>query len=114
VAKVCDAVPEIAESVARLPARLTDPRHSFAHQLPQDEAKEPLEVRYRHWMVVYYVTPWLLRARLLMHAGVEPRVLYEKHLEHERFAFFRANVAQLVRELGWELPSDQPAPEDDA
>jgi hypothetical protein len=105
VAMVCAAVPEIAESVTNLPARLTDPRHSFAHHLPQDEAKEPLEVRVRRWTVVSYVTPWLLRTLLLLHAGVEPDVLHTKYLEFQRFAFFRANVAQLVRELEWELPS---------
>jgi hypothetical protein len=107
VAMVCGAIPEIAESVAKLPSRLTDPRHSFAHQLPQDEAKEPLEVRVRRWTLVSYVTPWLLRALLLLHAGVEPDVLHKRYLEFGRFAFFRANVAQLVRELGWKLPSDE-------
>ncbi|HUE33854.1 MAG TPA: HEPN domain-containing protein, partial [Mycobacterium sp.] len=101
VTEVCAAVPEIGESVARLPARLTDPRHSFAHQLPQDDTKEPLADRARRWTVISQVTPWLLRALLLLHVGVEPRVLREKYLENERFAFYRVNVAQRVRELGW-------------
>ena len=70
VAKVCAAVPEIAESVARLEARLTEPRHSFAHQLPQDDKKDPLDDRVRRWTVVAKVTPWLLRALLLLEVGV--------------------------------------------
>ncbi len=113
VAEVCAAVPEIAESVARLPARLTDPRHSFAHQLPQDNAKEPLEDRARRWTVISQVTPWLLRALLLLRVGVEPHVLRQKYLENERFAFYRVNVAQRVGELGWGLPAVQSVPADD-
>jgi hypothetical protein len=112
VAKVCSVVPEISESVADLPARLSNVRNDFAHQLPQDEAKEPLEVRYRRWLVAARVTPWLLRGLLLLHAGIEPQALRNGYLQYELFAFYRANTAQLVRELGWELPSDQPAPQD--
>jgi hypothetical protein len=111
VARVHGVVPELAESVAALPARLTDPRHSFAHQLPQDEKKEPLEDRWRRWTAVSRITPWLLRALLLLNVGVDPRYLHERCLEHEKFAFFRENVAQLVRELGWDLPEDEPEPE---
>jgi hypothetical protein len=43
----------------------------------------------------------------VLRAGVDPTVLHEKFLEFDRFAFVRANIAQLVRELGWELPTDQ-------
>jgi hypothetical protein len=107
VAEVVNAVAEIAESVTRLPWRLTDPRHSFAHQLPQSERKEPFDVRLRRWTVIAYVTRWLLRVILLLRAGVDPTVLHEKFLEFDRFAFVRANIAQLVRELGWQLPTDQ-------
>jgi hypothetical protein len=105
VAKVCGAVPEIGKWVANLPARLTDPRHNFAHQLPQDETKESLEVRVRRWIVVSQVTPWLLRVLLLLEVGVEPGVLHKSCVENERFAFFSENVAQLVDDLGWERPS---------
>jgi hypothetical protein len=111
VAEVQRAVPEIAESVAGLPVRLTDPRHSFAHQLPQAQAKEPLEDRWRHWTAVSRITPWLLRALLLLDVGIDPHYLHERSLEHEQFAFFRENTAQLVRELGWDLPEDEPEPE---
>ncbi len=114
VARVRDAVPEIDESVANLPSRLTDPRHSFAHQLPQDEAKEPpLEDRWRHWTAVSTITPWLLRALLLLNMGIDPRYLRDRCLRHEKFAFFRENIEQLMRELGWDLPADEPEPEDD-
>ena len=104
VAKVCAVVPEIAESVDRLEARLTEPRHSFAHQLPQDDKKDPLDDRIRRWIVVAKVTPWLLRALLLLEVGVDPATLREKYLEFQQFAFSRINVEQRVLELGWNLP----------
>lgn len=104
VTKVCAVIPEIAESVADLPERLTKARHEMAHQLPLDEEKEPLEVRYLRWLVVANVTPWLLRGLLLLEAGIDPSVLHDRHLAYGRFLSFRANVAQFVRELGWELP----------
>jgi hypothetical protein len=113
VTKVCAAVPEIAESVERLAARLTEPRHSFAHQLPQDDNKDPLDDRIRRWMVVSKVAPWLLRALLLLEIGVEPRLLRERYLEFQRFAFHRINVEQRVIELGWELPPLVAAPSKD-
>jgi hypothetical protein len=105
VKDVCAAVPEIAESVAKLPARLRDQRIDFAHQLPQDNTKDPLEDRARRWTVVSQVTPWLLRALLLLRVGVEPQVLREKYLENKRFAFYRVNVEQRVKELGWDFPA---------
>jgi len=105
VNKVCSVVPEIAESVADLPGRLLRARNEMAHHLPQDEEKEPLEVRYLRWLVIATVTPWLLRGLLLLRAGIEPLVLHDGYLQHGRFAYFRANTAQHVRELGWEFPS---------
>lgn len=105
VTKVCAVIPEIAESVADLPGCLTKARHEMAHQLPLDEEKEPLEVRYLRWLVVATITPWLLRGLLLLEAGIDPSALHDRHLAYGRFLSFRANVAQFVRELGWELPS---------
>jgi ApeA N-terminal domain 1 len=107
VAKVCGVLPEIAESVAmdRLPVLLKDARNEMAHQLPLDEEQEPLDVRYLRWLVVTSVTPWLLRGLLLLEAGVDPSVLHSRHLANNRFLHFRANVAQFVSELGWQLPS---------
>jgi hypothetical protein len=105
VTKVCAVIPEIAESVADLPECLTKARHEMAHQLPLDEEKEPLEVRYLRWLVVANITPWLLRGLLLLEAGIDPSVLHDRHLAYGRFLSLRANVAQFVRELGWELPS---------
>jgi hypothetical protein len=102
--KVCAVLPEIAESVAALPERITKARNELAHLLLLDEEKEPLEVRYLRWLVVASVTPWLLRGLLLLAAGIDPTVLHERHLAYDRFVLFRANVAQLVRELDWELP----------
>lgn len=101
VAKVCGAVPEIAESVAGLPVRLTKARNEMAHHRRPDEKKDPLAIRYRRWSVVVNVTLWLLRGLLLLHAGIEPDVLRDGYLANQRFAFFRANTARHVRELGW-------------
>lgn len=106
VAEVGQAVPEIATSVPELPKILTDPRHLFAHQLPQDQAKEPLEDRWRYWRAVSSITPWLLRALLLLNLGVDPHFLHQRCLCHEKFVFFRENTAELIRELGWHVPSD--------
>jgi hypothetical protein len=104
VAKVCAVIPEIAESVADLPECLTKARHEMAHQSPLDGEKEPLEVRYLRWLVVANITPWLLRGLLLLEAGIDPSVLHDRHLAYGYFLTFRANVAQFVRELDWELP----------
>ena len=48
VTEVCDVVPEIAESVADLPGRLTKARNEMAHHYA-DEKNGPLEIRYRRW-----------------------------------------------------------------
>jgi hypothetical protein len=104
VTEVCGAVPEIAESITDLPGRITKARNDFAHHLPQDEGKEPLEVRYLRWLVVANVTPWLLRGLLLLRAGVDAKTLRDGYLASNRFEHFRANTAQHVKELGWELP----------
>ena len=105
VTTVCAVIPEIAESVADLPECLTKAHHEMAHQLPLDEEKEPLEVRNLRWLVVANITPWLLRGLLLLEAGIDPSVLHDRYLAYGRFLYFRANVTQFVRELGWELPS---------
>lgn len=115
VAEVCSAIPEIAESVADLPRRITTARNELAHQLLLDEDDEQLAVRVLRWLVVANVTAWLLRGLLLLRAGIDPEVLRGRFLSHRRFQFFRANTAQHVSELGWESPSWQQPPrmEDD-
>jgi hypothetical protein len=105
VTKVCAVIPEIAESVADLPECLTKARNEMAQQLALDEGKEPIEVRYLRWSIVANIAPWLLRSLLLLEAGIDPSVLHDRHLAYSRFLSFRANVAQFVNELGWELPS---------
>lgn len=105
IAQVSSAVPEIVEYVSDLPARLTMARNEFAHQFPQDEQKEPLAVRYLRWLVITNVTRWLLRSLLLLNAGIAPQVLRDGCLQYDRFAYFRANTAQHVRELGWQMSS---------
>ena len=99
VTKVCAVIPEIAEGVADLPECLTKARNDMAHQLSLDEEKEPIEVRYLRWSVVASVTPWLLRALLLLDAGIDPSVLHDRYLAYGQFLSFRASVAQFVREL---------------
>jgi hypothetical protein len=54
------------------------------------------------------VTPWLLRASLLLEVGVDAQVLREKYLENENFAFYRVNAEIRVRELGWDKPPSRP------
>jgi hypothetical protein len=92
----------IGVSITTLPPRLTNPRHSFAHQLPQNNAKDPLDDRITRWTVVSSVTPWLLRALLLLEVGVDAQVLREKYLENQNFAFYRVNTEIRVRKLGWD------------
>ncbi|OBG19594.1 hypothetical protein [Mycobacterium sp. 852002-51057_SCH5723018] len=105
VTKVCAVLPEIAESVADLPMCLTDARNDVAHQCPLDHEREALGVRHLRWLVVARIAPWLLRGLLLLEAGIDPSVLHDRHLAYRRFLEFRANVAQFVNELGWELPA---------
>ena len=57
--------------------------------------------------MIAQVTRWLLRGLLLLRAGVEPAALRAGYLAHQRFEFYRANVAEMVSELGWELPSGE-------
>jgi hypothetical protein len=104
---VCAEVPEIGVSITKLASKLTEPRHSFAHQLPQNNAEDPLEDRITRWKVVSFVTPWLLRALLLL-GQVDAQVLREKYLENENFAFYRVNTEIRVRELGWDKPPSKP------
>lgn len=99
---VCSMIPEITESVMDLPGRITKARNDFAHHLPIDQKKEPLETSYLRWLIVVTATPWLLHALLLLHAGIPPNAIREGFLESNRFAHVRANIAQFVRELGWE------------
>lgn len=105
VDEVCSVIPEFTESLADFPGEITKARNDFAHHLLIDEKREPLEKRYLRWLIVVTATPWLLRALLLLQAGVPPEVVREGFLESNRFEHVRANVAQLVRELGWEFPA---------
>jgi hypothetical protein len=76
-------------------------RNDFAHQLQQGD--ESLAVRILPWLIVANAIPWLLRGLLLLRAGVDPNVPRDGYLASNRFEHFRANTAQHVRELGWEL-----------
>ena len=41
-----------------------------------NDEQEPLADRIDRWVAVSYVTPWLLRLLLLLHAGIEPDALH--------------------------------------
>jgi hypothetical protein len=107
VARVSAAIPEVTESVpaAELARHLKIARNEMAHQTLPDEKKEPLDQRILRWLVITSTTPWLLRSLLLLEAGIEPGVLHLGYLGNSRFLCFRENVAQFVRELGWNLPT---------
>jgi hypothetical protein len=104
--EVTTAVPELAESVPDLAGKLTVARNDIAHHLVLNDGKEPLADRIDRWAVISWVTPWLLRLLLLLHAGIEPDALHEACLESDRFGFVRANVAAIARDLGWLLAAD--------
>jgi hypothetical protein len=99
VAEVCDAVPEVRVSIARLGAKLTEPRNDFAHQLP---LQGKLASRVDRWVVVSRVTPWLLRALLLLNVGIDPSMLRQKYLENQSFALHQVQSEIRVRRLGWD------------
>lgn len=100
VAEVSEAVPEITEHITDLPRRITNARNDIAHHLTRGSDR-PLETRALEWLVVANATSWVLRILLLLRAGFPPDVIRTRLLEFQRFAFFRANTAQHVRELGW-------------
>lgn len=104
VDEVCSVIPEIKESIVDLPGKITKGRNDFAHHLLLDREKEPLEQSYLRWLVIVTATPWLLRALLLLRANIPSEVIHDSFLESSRFEHARANVAQFVRELGWDLP----------
>lgn len=104
VAEVCSVVPEIVESIANLPQRIRNAPNELAHR-PTAGARSPLETRVLEWLVVAEATSWLLRCLLLLRAGIDGAALHERLLFFQRFGFFRANTAQHVSELNWELPT---------
>jgi len=104
--QVTSAVPELAESVPDLAGKLMAARNDIAHHLVLNEEKEPLADRIDRWVAVSYVTPWLLRLLLLLHAGIEPDTLHTACLASARFGYTRANITAIARDLGW-----LPAPE---
>jgi hypothetical protein len=104
VAEVCSVLPEITESITDLPRRIKQGGNDLAHHLAR-KTPPPLRARVLEWLVVSEATSWLLRCLLLLRAGFEPDALRESLFRFQRFGFYRANTAQHVRELGWDLPS---------
>ncbi len=103
---VSPVLPELTESlpVGDLAEHMKKSRIEMAHQLLLEEEKEPLAARQLRWLIVTHTTPWLLRALLLLEAGVEPSVINLHHQRHIRYPSACANVAQFVSELGSQLP----------
>jgi hypothetical protein len=106
--QVRNVIPEIAESVSDLPTLLVKMRNDRAHHFV--DTKEALDTRVLRWLLVATATPWLLRALLLLHAGVEPNILREKYLLHQRFSFFQANAAKHAAELAESLNQSRTTP----
>jgi hypothetical protein len=104
--EVTSIVPELVESVPDLAGKLIDARNDIAHHLVLKDEKESLVGRIDRWVAISYVTPWLLRLLLLLHAGIEPDALHRACLGSQRFAFVRANIAATTRDLGWLSTSD--------
>jgi hypothetical protein len=105
ITRVSPALPELTESlsVADLAEHMKKSRNEMAHQLLREE-KEATAARYLSWLIVTHTTPWLLRGLLLLEAGVEPSVLNFHHRGNIRYPSACVNVAQFVKELGWQLP----------
>jgi hypothetical protein len=103
---VSPVLPELTESlsVADLAEYMKKSRIEMAHQLLLEEDKEPLAARQLRWLIVTHTTPWLLRALLLLEAGVAPSVIQRYHQGHNGYPSACANVAQFVTELRWQLP----------
>jgi hypothetical protein len=101
IGEVTSVVPELVESVPDLAGKLMAARNDIAHRLVLSEEKEPLADRIDRWAVISFVTPWLLRILLLLHAGIDPDTLHTACLSSGRFSFVRANLAALARDLGW-------------
>jgi hypothetical protein len=106
IGTVTSVVPELVESVPDLAGKLMAARNDLAHRLVLSDAKEPLADRIDRWVVISFVTPWLLRLLLLFHAGIGPDELHRACLSSGRFGFVRANVATLARDLGWVTAAD--------
>ena len=99
--EVTSAVPELTESVPDLAGKLMAARNELAHHLVLSDEREPFGNRVDRWVAISYVTPWLLRLLLLLHAGIEPDALRAACRDSDRFGFVRANVAAITRDLGW-------------
>ncbi len=99
--QVTRAVPELAEPIPDLAGKLMAARNDIAHHLVLNDETESLADRIDRWTVISYVTPWLLRLLLLLHAGIEPDVLHTACLGSNRFGFLRANISAIAHEQGW-------------
>lgn len=102
--EIRSAVPEVVESILDPAGRIVKARNNLAHQLNEHDDSS-FETRVLEWLVVANTLSWLLRCFLLLRAGIEPDVLRERLRLFQQFGFFRANNAQHVRELGWQLPN---------
>ena len=112
IAEVRAVIPEISEAVASCPSE-SEIRDTHSLINCRRTRRSPLDERVNRWIVVSKVTPWLLRALLLLKVGVDPVLLHRKYLEFNRFAFYRANTERRVRELGWDpLPTKPPSNND--
>lgn len=99
VAEVTAIVPEFTEVIPDIATRIKKTRNDFAHHLVYKEAKEPLADRYLRWTIVAVMTPWILRALLLLRAGIDPETLHARLAASERFSTHLAEVTRMRAEL---------------
>ncbi|WP_441964673.1 hypothetical protein [Mycolicibacterium houstonense] len=99
VAEVSAAIPEFTIVLPDIATRIKKARNDFAHHIVYTESKEPLADRELRWMVVAVITPWLLRALLLLRAGIDPVTLRTGYAASERFTNHLAEVTRMMAEL---------------
>lgn len=102
VTQVSGAVPEFTTAVPNLVFHIKKARNDFAHHLQYKEQNQPLAVRYVRWTLIATITPWLLRALLLLHAGFDATTIRDGYLASERFTNHMEEVNRMATELGWQ------------
>lgn len=99
VDEVFAAVPELSNLVSDMPKLLKKARNELAHHLVERSSYEDLVDVLRYWTIASLAAPWILRFLLLLRVGVDAKVLREKALKHQRFAFVLANISEIASEL---------------
>lgn len=99
VSEVSAAIPEFTIVLPDIATHIKKARNDFAHHIVYTESKEPLADRELRWTVIAVITPWLLRALLLLRAGIDPVTLHTGYAASERFTNHLAEVTRMKAEL---------------